>query len=231
MTVGRVRNLLCVLVVFLPSLLFAQLAERADFGVLAGASKIPDTNLPSFNLPVVGTPVTSSVTTYGAFTVQGSFSWRVLNVGPTSFSLELPLTIVPTEHSQTLAVHAPGVPGIVPDLVLPTFGNGPSYFFTPGVRWQILGRRVAPYLAGGVGIEHATFQASTVTCVPGNCFTTNQIASTATKGAFDVGGGADIRLFRSIAYRTEIRDYLRMGRAIAESRQNLVFLSGVAVHF
>jgi hypothetical protein len=110
-------------------------------------------------------------------------------------------------------------------------GKGPSYFFTPGVHWQILKSRFAPYLVGGGGIEHATFQASTVTCVPSNCISIVGNATTATKGIFDVGGGADIRLVRSIAFRTEVRDYLRTGRAITESRQNLLFLSGLAVHF
>src|SRR6516225_2095768 len=77
-----------------------------------------------------------------------------------------------------------------------------SLFITPGVRVKFFpSRRVAPYAAIGGG--WADYEQSTLTL--GGA--TNSAPRTVNHGAFDYGGGFDVKLWRFVGLRTEIRDF------------------------
>jgi hypothetical protein len=77
-----------------------------------------------------------------------------------------------------------------------------SLFVTPGIRVKLFPRNaVAPYVAAGGG--WALFEHSTTTLAG----TANPAQRTATHGVFDFGGGVDVRLWKFIGLRGEVRDF------------------------
>ena len=77
-----------------------------------------------------------------------------------------------------------------------------SLFITPGIRVKFFqSRRIAPYAAIGGG--WADYEQSTLTL--GGA--ANSAPRTVNHGAFDYGGGFDVKLWRFVGLRTEIRDF------------------------
>ena len=77
-----------------------------------------------------------------------------------------------------------------------------SLFITPGVRVKFFpNSRIAPYAAIGGG--WADYEQSTLT-LDGRA---NNAPRTVNHGAFDYGGGVDVKLWRFLGLRTEIRDF------------------------
>jgi hypothetical protein len=77
-----------------------------------------------------------------------------------------------------------------------------SLFITPGIRVKFFqSRRIAPYAAIGGG--WADYEQSTLTL--GGA--ANSAPRTVNHGAFDYGGGFDVKLWRFVGLRAEIRDF------------------------
>lgn len=197
-------------------------AQKADVSLLAGAAKIPDSDLPTFP-SILGPPLLTTQKSTASFAWQANFGWRFFHTGPVSMLLELPFTMVPSQHPQVLRGI---VAGTANSGALVAGGQKPTYMFTPGVRFRFFDSRVSPYAALGAGIERSTLVRGTTDGLVIAAF-----PSRAYKGTFDFGGGADIKLTKLIALRAEVRDFVRTGHAISESRQDLLFMGGFALHF
>lgn len=77
-----------------------------------------------------------------------------------------------------------------------------SLFVTPGLRVKLFPRgRIAPYFAAGGG--WALFEHSTKTL--GGA--ANPAPRTASHGVFDFGGGVDVKFWKFIGLRAEVRDF------------------------
>ena len=77
-----------------------------------------------------------------------------------------------------------------------------SLFITPGIRVKFFqSSRITPYAAIGGG--WADYQQSTLTL--GGA--ANRAPRTVNHGAFDYGGGFDVKLWRFVGLRSEIRDF------------------------
>ena len=77
-----------------------------------------------------------------------------------------------------------------------------SLFVTPGLRVKFLPRKaISPYVAAGGG--WALFEHSTTT-LAGN---PNPAPRTASHGVFDFGGGVDVKFWKFVRLRGEIRDF------------------------
>jgi len=77
-----------------------------------------------------------------------------------------------------------------------------TIFLTPGVRVKFLPRgAVSPYLAIGAG--YAEFEQST-TRLDGK---PNPASRELSRGAFDFGGGVDVKFWRFVGLRAEVRDF------------------------
>jgi hypothetical protein len=77
-----------------------------------------------------------------------------------------------------------------------------SVFITPGIRLKFFqSGRIAPYAAIGGG--WADYEQSTLTL--GGA--ANRAPRTVNHGAFDYGGGFDVKLWRFVGLRSEIRDF------------------------
>jgi hypothetical protein len=80
--------------------------------------------------------------------------------------------------------------------------NVATLFVTPGIRVKFLPlHRIAPYVAIGGG--WADYEQSTTTLAG----RPNPASRVVNHGAFDYGGGADIRLWRFVGLRAELRDF------------------------
>lgn len=106
-----------------------------------------------------------------------------------------------------------------------------SLYLTPGVKVKFLpGARLAPYLAIGGGYARYT----------GSQFLTSNQPNLGKRaintGAFDYGGGVDVRLFRHLGLRGEVRDFLtgnpNFNAPLASNRQhNVLDSGGIVIHF
>lgn len=77
-----------------------------------------------------------------------------------------------------------------------------SLFVTPGIRVKFgPGRAIAPYVVAGGG--YAAFEQS-VTQLNGQ---PNAAPRTVNRGVFDYGGGVDVKFWRFIGLRGEVRDF------------------------
>jgi hypothetical protein len=106
-----------------------------------------------------------------------------------------------------------------------------SLFLTPGVKVKFLpGWRFSPYVAAGGG--YARFAESE--------FRTNDQPNTAPRGTntgvFNYGGGVDVRVFRYLGLRGEVRDFVSGNPSFSapflNNRQHNVLTSGgIVIHF
>jgi opacity protein-like surface antigen len=90
--------------------------------------------------------------------------------------------------------------------------------FTPGVRLKVpIQSRVSLYGVAGVGV--ASFGATAA-------------AVRTTSGAFEVGGGFDVRLTRLLSLRAEARDFAtRRGLGGFIGRNHPIYSVGIGLHF
>jgi len=199
--------------------------KRFDVALLWGMAKTPANTLPTIKgIPVFGT-LTEESTTISIpknLAWQADIAWRVTDIGPVSFSLELPVTSASTRQATINAAFSKA--GII------GYGNtvpaGSAYFFTPGLRAGFFRhRRFSPYAAIGYGVESERLVSSQLglnlasTAVSSSSTSTSSpfayggypVSQRAYKGVFDVGGGVDIRMNKHISFRAEMRDFRRSG--------------------
>lgn len=106
-----------------------------------------------------------------------------------------------------------------------------SLFLTPGLKIKFVpGWRVSPYVAAGGG--YARFRESD--------FRTNNQPNTGkigtNTGVFNYGGGVDIRLFRYLGLRGEIRDFVSGNPSfnapfLSNRQHNVLTSGGIVIHF
>ena len=217
--IRRTQYILLMLVLLFSATLFGQ---QLDLSGLLAASKIPGTQFSAAPNVLNGISTTQEQPT--SFAWQVNAGWRLYHIGPTSIFVELPFTDVPSQSSRINFVAAGSAIGAV------SFGPQPSYLLTPGVQLRFLNTRFSPYAAAGYGFERST-EGTGSAIVSGNEVTVGLSASRNYKGVFDAGGGLDTKLVRLLSLRVELRDFVRTGQTINESRQNLVFLAGPVLHF
>ena len=106
-----------------------------------------------------------------------------------------------------------------------------TLFITPGIRVKFFpGRAITTYLAAGGG--WADYEQSTTT-LDGR---QNPASRTVNHGVLDYGGGVDVKVWRFITLRAEIRDFYGGGPSynapsIHGSQHNVVAGSGIVLGF
>lgn len=105
-----------------------------------------------------------------------------------------------------------------------------SLFLTPGVRVKLRPRsRVSPY--GTLGAGWALYEQSLTTISGG----TNPAPRLANRAALQFGGGVDIRAWRFVAFRAELRDFVTGRPAfnvpVTGGRHHLVPGAGIVLQF
>jgi opacity protein-like surface antigen len=106
-----------------------------------------------------------------------------------------------------------------------------TIFVTPGIRVKFLPRKaISPYLAIGGG--YAAFEQS-VTRLDGK---PNGASRELSRGAFDFGGGVDVKFWRFVGLRAEIRDVFTGSPAyntnlVAGGQHNVVAGGGFVLRF
>lgn len=106
-----------------------------------------------------------------------------------------------------------------------------SLFFTPGLKLKFVpGWRVSPYIAAGGGF--ARFRESDFRT--NNQPNTGQIGTNT--GVFNYGGGVDIRLFRYLGLRGEIRDFVSGNPSfnapfLSNRQHNVLTSGGIVIYF
>jgi hypothetical protein len=107
---------------------------------------------------------------------------------PLSLTFEIPVAINPDED-----IH------FSVNLVPASYS---SFFVTPSARINLFAAsRVSPWVSLGGGFGH--FSAPSTLEFGGN----NPGPSSSTPGVFQIGGGFDVRMFQSLGFRAEVRDF------------------------
>ncbi|MDX1978971.1 MAG: hypothetical protein SFV51_01785 [Bryobacteraceae bacterium] len=158
-------------------------AQRHELGLLLGGIK-PASRTLQITPPGKG-DFDAGMTLYANYGIRIAGS----NESPTALYFEIPFTATP-QHKITSASQL-----ITRDVA--------TLFITPGFRVKFApGKRVAPYLAAGAGyglFEHSTLRADGQP---------NGAPRTLGRAAFNFGGGVDLHLWRWVAVRGELRDFI-----------------------
>lgn len=105
-----------------------------------------------------------------------------------------------------------------------------TLYLTPGVRLKFLpGSRISPYVAAGGG--YALFEQSNER-IDGQ---PNGAVRRTSSGAFDFGGGVDIKIWRFVSLRGEVRDFLSgspdFNLPVRGKQHNVLVSGGFAIRF
>lgn len=105
-----------------------------------------------------------------------------------------------------------------------------TLFVTPGIRFKFLpSRRLSPWLAAGGG--YALYEQSTTT-LAGAPSPAPRLQST---GAFQYGGGADMKLWKWLGIRADVRDFYTgkpvYNAPVAGGQHNVIAGGGVWLRF
>jgi hypothetical protein len=187
-----------------PSGLLAQGVQKSDVSVMFGVR-------PGTSLVVSG--LNARLSTSEGVTFQYGHGYQVLQTSAGNLWLELPMTFV-LGRSTVISIGS-------------ISGGNEGYFLTPGIRYHLPAPgRVSAY--GMVGGGYGSFGYYRVSGASGSSVTTTRTIH----GAFDVGGGLEVRLTRRLGLRMEVRDFIS-GRGLggAEGRNHVVVLGGMALHF
>ncbi|MBL8174664.1 MAG: hypothetical protein JNK48_08340 [Bryobacterales bacterium] len=100
-----------------------------------------------------------------------------------------------------------------------------TIYLTPGLRLKFAPKgRISPYVAGGGG--WALFEQSTLR-LDGRA---NEAPRTLSRGAMDIGGGVDVRVWRFLRARGEVRSFVSgnagLNTPVRGSRQQTIFVGG-----
>lgn len=150
-------------------------------------------------------------------TFSANYGVRLAGGGAAALYLEIPFAATP-QHTVSSANRT-----VTRDVA--------TLYLTPGLRVKFApGARVAPYAAAGGG--YALFEHSTqrLDGAP------NQAPRHLHRGAFQFGGGADIALWRRLALRGEIRDFVSGSPGFNAPvsggvQHNLLVAGGLALRF
>lgn len=149
---------------------------------------------------------------------------RIVRFGPAALMAELPIFLVQATNTD-----------LIPVIARPIFGNtsGVSGFVTPGAVIRFLpDARVSPYAFAGAGYARVVEAQLT-----GTAPLRGEFVNEGT-WAVNYGGGADVRIFRFLAIRGELRNFYTGATGVAiplpeETRQRntLLITGGLAFRF
>jgi hypothetical protein len=139
------------------------------------------------------------VRTRAGVAIEGTLAHRLFNLHLASLHLELPVLGVPSR-----------------DVNGAFSGSYSSIFFTPGLRVKFSLPGISPFVSVGGGLAHLSNSASL----------TNSISNSSTTGAFQVGGGIDVKTpIPFLGLRGEVREFYT-GRPNFATPQNNLFVGG-----
>lgn len=202
-------SLICLLmVVALSSFSYAQ---KNELGLLLGATVLPDQTI------TVGSFTNNNLKFSKGLTYQATYARQIVDAKIAGLYFEVPFMATPNADIRS------GNPN--PPTALA------SLFVTPGVRLKLLpGAGISPWASVGGGWarfdEGSTLQSGSPN--PGSKGTNT--------GVLQYGGGVDVRVFRLISLRGEVRDFYsgrpQLNVLTANDRQhNIVVSGGFVVHF
>jgi hypothetical protein len=160
-----------------------------------------------------GTFIDNNVHFGKGLTFEVNYARRVLEPGPASVSIEVPVVVNWDEDLSSLFSQVPK--------------NFKSYFVTPSARLNLFANSaVSPWASIGGGIGR--FNESSVSGVPSKTGTTT--------GVLQAGLGLDVRVFGRFSVRGEVRDFWsgvpQLNVDTGKSRQHNYFVAGGIVwHF
>jgi hypothetical protein len=149
-------------------------AQKNEIGLLLGGLK---TGNKGSQLPGPG-----HLEIGAGLTFQANYAHRFLDFGVASLYVEVPFLATPSTDVKSANVFVPQ--------------NYASLFITPGLKLKILPHsRITPFGAIGGGYARLTASKSLINNQPNTAGTLG-----ANHGAFDFGGGVDVRVFRFLAF-------------------------------
>jgi opacity protein-like surface antigen len=178
-------------------------AQRHEIGVLFGGFQPQDRNLTGAG--------NSKALVESGFAISAAYAVRWKQWRAASLHVEIPFVASPQHRIQSARQ------SLTRDIA--------TLYLTPGLKVRFAPhRRVTPYLAAGAG--YALFEHSTARI--------DGAANTAPRhlhrGAFQFGGGVEVKLLRFLALRIEARDFVSGNPAfhssVAGSRQHNLLLAG-----
>lgn len=157
------------------------------------------------------------LTSGAGWSVEGNYGRRIMDLGIVGLTGEVPFVVNFDEnvHYQV---------NLVPK-------DYKSFFVTPSLRANLFpGSGISPWVSAGGGFGY--FKESSTLEFGGP----NPGETGTTTGIFQLGAGLDIRLFRSLSVRAEVRDFYagvpQLNVDIGKSRQHNLFVgAGVVWHF
>ncbi|HEV8485775.1 MAG TPA: hypothetical protein VGV87_19685 [Blastocatellia bacterium] len=155
-------------------------AQKHEGAFLAGGLK---TGEHGFVLPRPG-----FIRTGAGLTYQLNYSSRFFDGKAALLYFEFPLVVTPTRDLNASNVALPS--------------SYSSLFFTPGIKLKLLpGLKWSPYAFAGVGVARLTASDTQTDGLP------NIADRTKIRGAYDFGGGVDVKVFPHLSLRGEVRDF------------------------
>lgn len=183
-------------------------SSKQEVGLLLGATFIPSHSLSG--------PTGGKLTFNSGTALQATYARRVVKGGIADLLFEVPLVTTPSSD----------IRGDVNSTRLIA-----SLFVTPGLRVKLLpGSRISPFFSVGGG--YARFDASTRTLAG----TVNPTPAGVNTGVLQVGGGVDVKFWRFVGLRGEVRDFYsgipRFNVNVTDDKQHHVVASGgIVLHF
>ena len=184
-------------------------AQKNEIGLLLGGLK---TGNKDFQLPAGQLQIGAGLT------FQANYAHRLVDFGVASLYVEVPFLATPSTDVRSANVFVPQ--------------NYASLFITPGLKLKILPHsKITPFGAVGGGYARLTASKSLINNQPNNAG-----ALGANHGAFDFGGGVDVRVFRFLAIRGEVRDFVtgkpNLNVQVQQGAQhNVVGSGGIVLRF
>lgn len=181
-------------------------AQRSDLGLMLGAFQPRDRMSGNARLEI------------GAgMSLYANYGLRVMDGEKAALYVEVPFVATP-QHKISSAVGS-------------ATRDVATIYLTPGLRLKLApGRRIAPYIAGGAG--WALFEQST-TRLDGR---PNEAPRLLSRGAVNFGGGVDVRVWRFVSARGEVRDFVSGNPAFqvpvrGGAQHSLLVAGGFALRF
>jgi len=184
-------------------------AQKYEGAFLAGGLK---TGEHGFVLPRPG-----FIRTGAGLTYQLNYSQRFFDGKAAALYFEFPLVVTPNRDLKTSNVALPS--------------SYSSLFFTPGIKLKLLpGLKWSPYGFAGVGVGRLS-ASDTQTDGQPNTADRKKVA-----GAYDFGGGIDVKVFPHLSLRGEVRDFYsgtpKLSVTQLKDRQhNYLISAGLVVRF
>ena len=198
-----------VLLIILASSAIAQ--ERNEFTVIIGRTFVSDHG-------VTGVVTTDNILRSGkGLTLEANYGRRLIGLGIVGLTFEVPFAI---NFGENLHFSQNLVPR-----------DYKSFFVTPSVRVNVFpGAGLSPWISAGGGFGHF-MENSTLEFGGANTGKTGT-----TTGVFQIGGGIDVKVWRSFSVRGQVRDFFsgipQLNVDTGKSRQHNLFVGGgIVCHF